>query len=208
MYKSYNRKLGRDIVVIQPGEFFVLDNSSEGIATVLGSCVSVCLYDPEKEIGGMNHFMLPGDFRNDEVFASKSSRYGMFAMESLINEMMKRGARRESLVSKIFGGAHVLNFRKSDGNIPESNINFVRTYLEFEEIPVVASDLGGNLGRKIIFLPSEKGKVLVKKLVNKSNNFIEQESKYKASVLRKKQDDMSGGVTIFLKGESTEVPDE
>jgi len=208
MYKSFNRKLQRDVVVIQPGEFFVIDNSNEGIATVLGSCVSVCLYDQKKQIGGMNHFMLPGDFRNDEVFASKSSRYGMFAMESLINEMMKRGARREGLVSKIFGGAHVLNFRKSDGNIPESNINFVKMYLEFEEIPVVASDLGGNLGRKIIFLPSENGKVLVKKLVNRSSGFIEQESKYKASVLNKKQEDISGGVTIFMKGTSTEIADE
>lgn len=208
MYKSFNRKLQRDIVVIQPGEFFVVDNSKEGIATVLGSCVAVCLIDPERQIGGMNHFMLPGDFRNDEVFASKSSRYGMFAMESLINEMMKRGAKREALVAKIFGGAHVLNFRKSDGNIPESNINFVRTYLEFEEIPIVAKDLGGNLGRKIIFLPSEKGKVLVKKLVNKATGFIEQESKYKASVLKKKQDDISGGVTIFMKGKSTEISNE
>jgi chemotaxis protein CheD len=199
MYKSYNKKLGKDIVVIQPGEFFVVDRSSEGVATVLGSCVAVCMMDIDKKIGGMNHFMLPGDFRNDEVFASKSSRYGMFAMESLINEMMKRGARREKLVAKIFGGAHVLNFRKTDGNIPQSNINFVKSYLDFEEIPIVVSDLGGDAGRKIIFLPDEGGRVLVKKLMRSSDNTIDLENKYKAKVLNKKQDDISGGVTIFLK---------
>jgi chemotaxis protein CheD len=205
MYKSFNKKLNKDIIVIQPGEYFVIDGTSEGIATVLGSCVAVCLIDVERVIGGMNHFMLPGDFRNDEVFASKSSRYGMFAMESLINEMMKRGARREKLVAKIFGGAHVLNFRKSDGNIPQSNINFVKSYLEFEEISVVASDLGGDTGRKIIFLPSENGRVLVKKLLKSSENMIDIENKYKARVLNKKQDDVSGGVTIFLKDHQEEI---
>jgi chemotaxis protein CheD len=205
MYKSFNKKLQKDIIVIQPGEYFVVDRSSEGIATVLGSCVAVCLIDADKRIGGMNHFMLPGDFRNDEVFASKSSRYGMFAMESLINEMMKRGARREKLVAKVFGGGHVLNFRKSDGNIPQANINFVKSYLEFEEIPVVASDLGGDVGRKIIFLPAEGGRVLVKKLMKSPENAIDVENKYKAKVLNKKQDDISGGVTIFLKDHQEDI---
>ncbi|MGI6394420.1 MAG: chemotaxis protein CheD [bacterium] len=199
MYKSFNKKLQKEIIVIQPGEYFVVDNSPDGIATVLGSCVAVCLMDLDKNIGGMNHFMLPGDFRNDEVFASKSSRYGMFAMEMLINEMMKRGARREKLVAKIFGGAHVIGFRKSDGNIPQSNINFVRSYLEFEEIPVVASDLGGSVGRKIIFLPSEGGKVLVKKLTKSFESAADIENKYKAKILDKKQDEKDGEVTIFLK---------
>ena len=197
MYKSFNRKLQRDVVVIQPGEFYLTKDSLEGIATILGSCVAVCLMDLERRIGGMNHFMLPGDFRNDEVFASKSSRYGMFAMEKLINEMMKAGARRDFLVAKIFGGAHVLNFRKSDGNIPEANLNFVKAYLQYEEIEVVASDIGGNVGRKIIFLPSEKGKVLVKKLLGNTESNLNLERKYKASIFNKKQKDIGGGVTIF-----------
>ena len=197
MYKSFNRKLNRDVVVIQPGEYYVVDHSSEGIATVLGSCVAVCLMDLERNIGGMNHFMLPGDFRNDEVFASKSSRYGMFAMEKLINEMMKTGARRNKLQAKIFGGAHVLNFRKSDGNIPEANLNFVRTFLQYEEIEILSSDIGGNIGRKVIFLPTEKGKVLVKKLYGSNERDMDVERKYKAAILHKKQEDISGGVTIF-----------
>lgn len=198
MYKSHNKKLDKDMIVIQPGEFFVTTNPNDGIATVLGSCISVCLYDDQAGIGGMNHFMLPGDFRNDEVFSSKSSRYGMFAMESLINEMMKKGAKKSNFVAKIFGGGHVLNFRKTDGNIPESNISFVQTYLDFEEIKIVASDIGGNWGRKIIFLPGDSGKVLVKKLTLRNNTeYITQEKQYKAVVFRKKKDEISGGITIF-----------
>jgi len=148
--------------------------------------------------------MLPGDFRNDEVFASKSSRYGMFAMEKLINEMMKAGARRDMLQAKIFGGAHVLNFRKSDGNIPEANLNFVRTFLQYEEIEVISSDIGGNTGRKVIFLPTENGKVLVKKLYGSSEQNMDVERKYKATMLNKKQEDISGGVTIFTDGKKVE----
>lgn len=204
MYKSFNRKLNRDIIVIQPGEYYVVDHTSEGIATVLGSCVAVCMMDLERKIGGMNHFMLPGDFRNDEVFASKSGRYGMFAMEKLINEMMKVGARRDKLQAKIFGGAHVLNFRKSDGNIPEANLNFVRTFLEYEEIEVLASDIGGNVGRKVIFLPNENGRVLVRKLYGRSDKSMDVERKYKATVLNKKLEDISGGVTIFNENKRSE----
>lgn len=202
MYKSFNRKLQKDIIVIQPGEYFVVNKTSEGIATVLGSCIAVCFMDIDAGIGGMNHFMLPGDFRNDEVFASKSSRYGMFAMESIINEMMKKGARRDRLTAKIFGGAHVLNFRKSDGNIPLANINFVKMYLQYEEIPIIANDIGGEVGRKIIFLPADGGRVLVKKLLKSPEQAIEQENKYKAIILNKKKEDISGGVTIFTKNEN------
>jgi chemotaxis protein CheD len=162
------------------------------------------MMDLERKIGGMNHFMLPGDFRNDEVFASKSSRYGMFAMEKLINEMMKIGARRDKLQAKIFGGAHVLNFRKSDGNIPEANLNFVKTFLEYEEIEVLASDIGGNIGRKVIFLPNENGRVLVKKLHGSNDKSMDVERKYKAAVLNKKQEDISGGVTIFNDNKRSE----
>lgn len=153
MYKMFNKKISKNVIIIQPGEHYVTSDPTEAIATVLGSCVSVCLIDETMGLGGMNHFMLPGDFRNEEIFTTRSGRYGMFAMESLINDMMKKGGRKENFKAKVFGGGHVLNFRKTDGNVPESNINFAKTFLTFEEIPVVASDLGGNAGRKIIFIP-------------------------------------------------------
>jgi len=200
VYRSFNRKLGKEIVIIQPGEFYVTDAPDEGIATVLGSCVAVCLLDTGSTVRGMNHFMLPGDFRNEEIYQSRSGRYGMFAMESLINEMMKRGAKRESLVAKIFGGAHVLNFRRSDGNIPDANISFTQTYLAFEEIRLAASDIGGTTGRKVIFLGEGTGRVLVKKLSPESTSqYIDEENRYKAKILRKKKEEMSGSITLFEK---------
>jgi len=200
VYRSFNRKFEREIVVIQPGEYYVTDSAAEGIATVLGSCVAVCLIDARAHIRGMNHFMLPGDFRNEEIYQSRSGRYGMFAMESLINEMMKRGAKRENLTAKIFGGGHVLNFRRSDGNIPDANILFAKTYLAFEEIKLAASDVGGNTGRKIIFLDDSNGRVLVKKLAPDSVvEFLDEENRYKATMLKKKKEEMSGGMTLFDK---------
>ncbi len=200
MYRSFNRRFDREIVIIQPGEYYVTDSAAEGIATVLGSCVAVCLMDSRSRIRGMNHFMLPGDFRNEEIYQSRSGRYGMFAMESLINEMMKRGAKRENLAAKIFGGAHVLNFRRSDGNIPDANILFARTYLAFEEIKLAASDVGGSTGRKIIFFDDADGRVLVKRLAPDSVvEFLDEENRYKATMLKKKKEEMSGGVTLFDK---------
>jgi len=198
VYRTYDRKLEKEIVVIQPGEHYVTSEQREGIATVLGSCIAVCLTDAVTRIRGMNHFMLPGDIRNEEIYRSRSGRYGMFAMESLINEMMKRGARREHLAAKMFGGAHLLNFRRGDGNIPDANIVFTRTYLAFEEIPLAANDVGGTAGRKIIFLDGEGGRVLVKRLApDSAPEFLDAENRYKATLLRTRKDELSGGMTLF-----------
>jgi len=197
MYRSYNKQFKSNMVIIQPGEFYIT-NSNESIATVLGSCISVCLYDIKKHIGGMNHFMLPGDFKDEDIFRSKSGRYGMFAMEKLINEMLKKGGNKENFIAKVFGGAHVLNFRNTDGNIPDANISFVKTYLTFEEIKIVSSDLGGNIGRKIIFFPKNNGKFLVKKLsTSEDSSFISQEKEYKSDIFKKEKGDLYGGITIF-----------
>jgi len=196
MYRTFDRKLRKELVVIQPGEHYVTADQNESIATVLGSCIAVCLTDTRSKIRGMNHFMLPGDIRNEEIFQSRSGRYGMFAMEKLINDMMKCGARREQLIAKVFGGAHLLRFRRSDGNIPEANIVFARTYLAFEEIPLVASDVGGTTGRKIIFL--EGSRVLVKKLLpSGSPDFLDAENRYKVTLLHTRKEELSGGVTLF-----------
>ena len=200
MYRMFNKKLNKNVVIIQPGELYVTQDPQEAIATVLGSCVSVCLVDLKTGVGGMNHFMLPGDFRNEEMFNSKSGRYGMFAMESLINEIMKKGGKKENFVAKIFGGGHVLNYRKADGNVPDANINFAKTYLGFEEISIVASDVGGNSGRKIIFMPLTNGKVMVKKLApTGGENFMKEEEQYKASMYSKdkKQKSADDGMVLF-----------
>ena len=121
-------------VKVLPGEYFVADESMV-IMTVLGSCIAACLWDSRARVGGMNHFMLP-----DGDLADASGRYGSYAMELLINEMLKMGARRETMQAKIFGGAQVMhNFTTM--NVGERNTNFVLNYLHTERIPIVSEDV-------------------------------------------------------------------
>jgi len=145
-------------VKVLPGEFFV-SNESMVIMTVLGSCIAACLWDSRARIGGMNHFMLPDGDANDV-----SGRYGSYAMELLINEMLKLGARRETMQAKIFGGAQVMhNFTTM--NVGERNTNFVLNYLQTERIPVVSEDVLDIYPRKVVFFPVT-GKAMVKRLAH------------------------------------------
>ena len=114
------------------------------VTTVLGSCISVCLFDTERKIGGINHFMLP--FWNGEGLAS--AKYGNIAMEKLLKEMQLIGARKENMVAKVFGGANQANFTMRIG---ERNIEIARKYLDQFGISVVGESVDGNLGRKILF---------------------------------------------------------
>ena len=129
------------------------------IRTVLGSCIAVCLRDPFTGVGGMNHFILP--FRYDED--SEQARYGVHAMELLINACMTEGAERGRLVAKVFGGGHVLQMREADDNVPISNIRFTLNFLEAENIPIAARDVGGYEAREVIFL-THTGRTLLKRL--------------------------------------------
>lgn len=146
-----------------PGEFYIT-RSQEVISTVLGSCVSACIRDPRIGVGGMNHFMLPEDTTQGKSKwlgeTGASNRYGSFAMESLINGLLKLGARRESLEVKLFGGGHVLDVGMDVG---ERNIGFVRHWLRTEGYRIVAEDLGDATPRRVIYFPGT-GKVRVKHL--------------------------------------------
>jgi chemotaxis protein CheD len=147
-----------DAVKVLPGEYFV---ASEDIVvmTVLGSCIAACLWDGRARIGGMNHFMLP-----DGDMGDGSGRYGSFAMELLINEMLKLGARRETMQAKIFGGAQVMaGFTTM--NVGERNTQFVQDYLSTERIPIVSQDVLDIHPRKVCFFPVT-GKALVKRLAH------------------------------------------
>lgn len=156
------------------------------ISTVLGSCISACVFDTAAKIGGMNHFMLPGRIDPDNFIYTKTGRYGMYAMELLIGNLIKLGGERKNFRAKVFGGSNVLNFRETDGDIPNSNIQFVKKFLELEQIPVLAMDVGGFVGRKIFFF-TDTGKVLSKKLVGKPNlENIREELLYKKNVSRKR----------------------
>ena len=143
-----------EAVKVLPGEYFVFDEDIL-ITTTLGSCIAACLWDRERRIGGMNHFMLPEG-------SGDSGRYGSYAMELLINELMKRGASRMTLEAKVFGGGAVIG-GMSKINVGERNTQFVIDYLQTERIPIVSRDVLEIYPRKVCFLPAS-GKAMVKRL--------------------------------------------
>lgn len=199
MVKRHSNKFKRTMVIIYPGEFHV--SRTDIIATVLGSCIAVCIKDMNTGIAGMNHFMLPGDVRSEDMFLSASAKYGMFAMEQLINEMIKKGGSKKHFQAKVFGGGHVLNFRKIDGNVPESNIDFVRAFLKMEQIDIISEDVGGYTGRKILFFP-DTAKVLLMRLKSTvDSRIIEAEKIYKTKLFEEKERllEEGGELTLFDK---------
>jgi chemotaxis protein CheD len=142
-------------VIIEPGEYYSCANATV-ISTLLGSCVAVCLYDPVRQIIGMNHFMLSSKRYSQKLpsFVSDGGRYGVHAMELLINDMMHKGANRRSLRAKTFGGASIFNKGEQVGNfmcVGEVNCRFIREFFAKEDIPLDAEDLGGEHGRVIHF---------------------------------------------------------
>ncbi|MFM2053900.1 MAG: chemoreceptor glutamine deamidase CheD [Pseudomonadota bacterium] len=154
---------GADAVRVQPGEFYVHDEEM-AIATTLGSCIAVCLWDREVRVGGLNHFMLPareGDGRD-------SGRYGLCAMERLINAMLKRGARRGRMEAKVFGGASLMagpgsGWLSGGPSIGARNTRFVIDYLHTERIALVSRDVLGHAPRKVCFFPYS-GRAMVRRL--------------------------------------------
>ncbi|SDY38794.1 chemotaxis protein CheD [Citreimonas salinaria] len=134
---------GHDQVInVVQGDFEISDRPNVILTTVLGSCVAVCLYDPVRQIGGMNHFLLPYGDSGGGV----SMRYGTYAMELLINGLLKKGARKERLEAKVFGGAR-MNEKLRD--IGSSNAAFAKEFLAEENIPIIAESLAGNAARRI-----------------------------------------------------------
>lgn len=189
--RYFDRHFDTDAAKILPGEYFV---SSQGmlLVTVLGSCVAACIRDTDSGIGGMNHFMLPDDGGRDAV--GTSARYGTYAMEVLINHLLKLGARRQRLEAKVFGGGAVLASLASS-NVGARNAEFVLNYLKTEKIPVVAKDLLDSYPRKVYYFP-ESGRVLVKKLHRVHNDTLfSRESDYKA---RLSQSPMAGDIELFV----------
>ncbi|MCD6396207.1 MAG: hypothetical protein J7L71_01585 [Spirochaetaceae bacterium] len=163
MKKRYDENFEMNVTTIFPGEFYATCQA-ELITTLLGSCISVVLIDPVNNISGMNHFMLSGEVCHKTIFASKEGKYGIFAMELLIDKMVNLGGRRGGLQAKVFGGGSVLSsYSEYTESVPVSNIRFVMKYLSDENIPVINSDIGGNEGRKVFFL-TEKKAVFVKKI--------------------------------------------
>jgi chemotaxis protein CheD len=165
---------GRWVAQVLPGNYYVTKHD-EVISTILGSCISTCVRDPEIAIGGMNHFMLPKDPGNDS--GGDALRYGCFAIERLINVLVKHGAERDRLEVKVFGGGRVI---AGMGDVGRSNIVFVRDYFATEGLEVVAEDVGGNYARRIRYYPAT-GRTLVKVLeTHEAADIAQSETRHQA----------------------------
>jgi len=190
-------------IIIGPGEYYATDKKVM-LSTLLGSCVSACLYDPYNRIIGMNHFMLSGRYHNGDVpfCVTDAGRYGVHSMELLINDMMKLGADRSRLHAKAFGGGSVL---MADGSakcdffaIGDVNAQFIMEFLQNEKIPLISSDLGGVSGR-VIYFDARDFSVHVRKIKRTIRSIAEKEEQYwKRTVDRQKKSETC--VNLWYRG--------
>lgn len=188
--RYFDPTFGAEAVKVLPGEYFVTTTDML-LVTVLGSCVSACIRDKDKGLGGMNHFMLADS--TEQSPNSASARYGTYAMEILINHLLKLGARRGNLEAKVFGGGRVMA-SLSSSNVGERNSSFVLDFLHTEGIFVSAQDLLDVHPRKVYFFPTT-GRVLVKKLTRLHNDtLLRRESEYAA---RLSEAPVSGDIELF-----------
>ena len=176
-----------------PGEYFVTLHN-EAIYTTLGSCISACIRDRVSGIGGMNHFMLPASSGVDSWKAadnSASTRYGNFAMEHLINNILKNGGKRQNLEAKIFGGGRII---ANMTDVGMRNISFARDYLETEGLKIISEDVGETFPRMVVYFPAT-GKVRVKRLRSlHTNTIVDMETKYLKAIVEKP---VSGDIELF-----------
>lgn len=169
----YDAHFGNEAVKVLPGEFFVHDEDIL-IMTTLGSCIAACLWDRERRVGGINHFLLP-----DAGGSADSGRYGAYAMDLLIGDLVKRGATRSSMEAKVFGGGAVISGMNTL-NVGERNTAFVLDYLRTERITVVSKDVEGIHPRKVCFLPAS-GRAMVKRLASANTEAIAAQERAAAS---------------------------
>lgn len=189
----YDRTHAVDAAKLLPGEYYVTSQDML-IVTVLGSCVAACIRDPQAAVGGMNHFMLPECDLADP--SASSARYGVYAMEVLINELLKRGARRERLEAKVFGGGQVMrNF--STMNVGERNVRFVEQFLAAERITIVSHDVLDVHPRKVCLFPGS-ARALCKKLASTQvDAIVSEESAFRGRLGRQPASAGAGSVELF-----------
>lgn len=178
--RYFDRNFDCDAVKILPGEYEVTAEDIM-IVTVLGSCVSACIRDRRLGAGGMNHFMLPEGGAGRSGAWDEPTRYGVNAMEVLLNELAKLGGRRQDFEAKVFGGGAVMR-NMANTRVGEKNAEFVLRFLDTEGIAVAAQDLLGIHPRKVYYFP-RSGRVLVKKLKQLHNDTIlRREEDYRSSL--------------------------
>lgn len=179
------------MVKVFPGEFYVTNKPDEVLVTILGSCVSACIRDPRLGIGGMNHFMLAEGESQSWGGDAKSTRYGNFAMEKLVNELLKAGCSRDTLEIKVFGGGNVTDTRNAIGT---QNAEFVLRYLDGEGFNCAAQDLGGLHPRRIHYYPAT-GRVVRRILAgSETSSIAKQETEYAGRLSSRK---VAGDIELF-----------
>lgn len=191
--RAWNRTFEAYSARLNPGEYYVTKNE-EGIYTTLGSCISACIRDRVSGIGGMNHFMLPastGEGGWKDAGLSSSTRYGNFAMEHLINEILKNGGSRQNLEVKLFGGGRII---ANMTDVGLRNIAFAHEYIRVEGLKVTSEDVGDVFPRMVVYFPAT-GKVRVKRLRSlHTNTIVEQEKAYLGKI---EKEPVSGDIELF-----------
>jgi len=191
--RAWNNSYDAFSARLNPGEYYVT-KSDECVYTTLGSCISACIRDRISGIGGMNHFMLPassGDNSWKAAGLSSATRYGNFAMEHLINEILKNGGKRQNLEVKLFGGGRII---ANMTDVGERNIHFARDYINTEGLRVTSEDVGDVFPRMVVYFPLT-GKVRVKRLRSLHNStIVEQETTYLHNIEEKP---VSGEIELF-----------
>ena len=180
-----------NMTTLLSGECFVSNVPDHVIVTILGSCVSACMYDPVAQIGGMNHFLLPEGPTSSAADDNDAARYGCYAMEELINAILKRGGMKKRLEVKIFGGANVI---ESSTQIGSRNVAFVRDFLRNERLPIVSEDLGGDYPRRVRFYPTT-GKAMMLRLRRKDDFAVVKDEKAHLKTIQRKP--VEGSIELF-----------
>jgi chemotaxis protein CheD len=188
----YDSHFRNEAVKVLPGEFFVYDEDIL-VMTTLGSCIAACIWDRERRIGGMNHFLLPDVGSGGGGGGADSGRYGSYAMDLLIGELVKRGATRSTMEAKIFGGGAVISGMNSI-NVGERNTAFVLDYLRTERITIVSKDVLDIYPRKVCFLPAS-GKAMVKRLASANTEALAAQER--AAALTTPASSAGGSVDLF-----------
>ena len=187
--RFYDARENLNVIKIFAGDWYVSTGPGEMLATILGSCVSACIRDPIACVGGMNHFLLPGEDVDNQ--ASDSARYGVFAMESLINGLLKAGAQKHRFEVKVFGGGNVIN---NSARIGSKNARFVREFLQKEGFRVASEDLEGDHPRRLHYYP-DTGKVMMRLLRRKEDLVVvDEEDRYKKEITAHK---VGGEIELF-----------
>jgi chemotaxis protein CheD len=193
--RFYDPQFKLHSIKLMPGEYHACGEEIV-ITTVLGSCVAACLWDEHRKVGGMNHFMLPESGSSGFDLNGESGRYGVYAMELLINDLIKLGALKQRLKAKIFGGGQVIESLASS-NVGERNAEFITRFLATERIPIMASDLLDVWPRRVCLFPNT-GRVLVRKIRDRKDaTLASSEQAYRKQMEQTRPAASGGGIELF-----------